>query len=77
MKDFHKYASFTTARTTCASTLTKVRDRDCGPTAADVKRALRLKAEMGIELRGAVVDIQVAHQLIPIDEWPWRNMGET
>ena len=46
------------ARTTCTSILFLVRDRGCGPTAADVKASSLLEGRDGDRVAGAVVDIQ-------------------
>ena len=51
----------------------KVRDQGAAPGAPDVKRAMKDEADVQAALFVLVVDIEGAHNLVPVREEDWRH----
>ena len=54
---------------------TRVRDQERSPTASDLKRAMREKAELGQPTFALTADVSEAHRQISIHPSDWRFLG--
>ncbi len=50
----------------------RVRDKDRGPSAPDIKRLLRAQAERRHRTRGLAIDVADAHRMVPVRAEDWR-----
>ncbi len=50
----------------------RVRDKERGPTTADIKAVLRAQSTRSAATIGIAVDVQSAHRIIPVRESDWR-----
>ena len=57
------------------NTRTRLRDQERSPIAADLKRAMREKATMGVRTFALTADVKEAHRQVPIHPRDWHLLG--
>ena len=57
------------------NTRTRLRDQERSPIAADLKRAMREKATLGVRTFALTADVKEAHRQVPIHPRDWHLLG--
>ena len=57
------------------NTRTRLRDQERSPIAADLKRAMREKATLGVRTFALTADVKKAHRQVPIHPRDWHLLG--
>ena len=55
------------------NTRTRLRDKERSPIAADLKRAMREKATLGVRAFALTADVKEAHRQVLIHTWDWHG----